>query len=228
MRLLLVEDEEDMVNALRYGLKKQGWAVDTAEDGALGLQMYEENDYDLILLDLNLPKMDGLEVLSAIRRENKLQRILILSARSTVEDKIAGLDMGANDYLPKPFDFGELCARIRSLLRRSFIQKPSEIKCGALRLDTAACRVFAGESFVETTPKEYGIIHYLAQNAGRIVPAEELLEHVWDSEADLFSSAIKVHMSNIRKKLKSACGEEFIYSYRARGYMIEGGEELEK
>lgn len=224
MRLLVIEDEEDLALALVYGLKKKGWAVDTAADGGEGLRLYEENEYDLILLDLNLPVMDGLEVLSAIRKQDLMQRILILSARDSVEDKIEGLDMGANDYLPKPFDFEELCARIRSLLRRSFMQQRSEIVCGRLRLDTAACRVFVESVPVVTTAKEYGILHYLVLNADRVVSAEELLEHIWDSEADLFSSAIKVHMSNIRKKLKAACPEEIIHNYRALGYMIEKGD----
>lgn len=221
MRLLVIEDEEDLAFALKYGLKKQGFAVDTAQDGAFGLQLYEENDYDLILLDLNLPVMDGLSVLSAVREKDKLQRILILSARDSVESKIAGLDLGANDYLPKPFDFGELCARIRALLRRSFALEPTTLSIGLLSLDTAACRVSAGGVPCDTTAKEYGILHYLARNAGKAVSAEELIEHLWDSEGDLFSAAIKVHISNIRKKLKAACGEEIIKSYRAKGYMIE-------
>lgn len=225
MKLLIVEDEEDLANALKRGFQKAGYAVDVALDGGEGLELYGVNSYDLILLDLNLPVLDGLEVLKAIRKRDKLQRVLILSARSAVENRIEGLDLGANDYLAKPFDFGELSARVRSLLRRSFLQESSVVHCGLITLRTDLKQLEAGGKPLETTAKEYALIEYLVLHAGKVVSAEELIEHVWDSEADFFSAAVKVHISNLRRKLKQACGRELIVTQRGQGYLIEKEEE---
>lgn len=221
MKILIIEDEVDLARALQKGLIKNGYAVDIAVDGAEGFELYKINSYDLIVLDLNLPSMDGLEILRAIRKDDKLQRIIILSARGAIDDRILGLDMGANDYLPKPFDFGELCARVRSLLCRSFTQESREVQCGELRLDTSAKEIFFKETKLDITSREYSLLEYLTLNAGRVVSAEELIEHVWSSETDYFSAAVKVHISNLRKKLKDMGGEELILTARGQGYLIE-------
>ena len=220
MKLLIIEDEIDLINALKKGFIKKGYVVDCAIDGEDGLELYHINEYDLIILDLNLPSMDGLEVLKAIREQDKMQRVLILSARSAVSDRIIGLDMGANDYLPKPFDFGELDARVRSLLRCELIQHNTIIKYGDIKLDTRAKSISVKDLTLCLAPREYAILEYLLLYQGKVISAEELIEHVWDSEANMFTDAVKVHISNIRKKLREVCGEEYIITIRGQGYLI--------
>lgn len=220
MKLLIIEDEIDLVNALKKGFIKKGYVVDCATDGENGLELYYINEYDLIILDLNLPSMDGLEVLKAIREQDKMQRVLILSARSAVSDRIIGLDMGANDYLPKPFDFGELDARVRSLFRCELIQHNTVIKYGDIKLDTRAKNISIKGLTLCLAPREYAILEYLLLHQGKVISAEELIEHVWNSEANMFTDAVKVHISNIRKKLREACEEEYIITIRGQGYLI--------
>lgn len=220
MRLLVVEDEQDMQEALCYGLRKRGYAVDAAGDGADAVELCRVNDYDLIVLDLNLPGLDGMEVLKSVRAMNGTVKILILSARSELSDKITGLDGGASDYLTKPFHFEELEARIRMLLRRSFIQGEAILACGGLRLDTNARTVSFDGQPLEFSMREVAILEYLMARRGRPVSAEELLEHVWDSEADPFSNQVKVYISVIRRKLLAVTGEEIIRSIRGAGYVI--------
>ena len=220
MRLLVVEDEQDMQEALCYGLRKRGYAVDAAGDGAEAVELCRVNDYDLIVLDLNLPGLDGMEVLKSVRAMNGTVKILILSARSELSDKITGLDGGASDYLTKPFHCEELEARIRMLLRRSFIQGEAILACGGLRLDTNARTVSFDGQPLEFSMREVAILEYLMARRGRPVSAEELLEHVWDSEADPFSNQVKVYISVIRRKLLAVTGEEIIRSIRGAGYVI--------
>lgn len=222
MKLLIIEDEPDLLASLAKGFQKKGYAVDTSGDGREGLELSRINEYDLILLDLNLPSMDGLEVLKEIRKTDKTQRVLILSARNSVRDKVDGLDTGANDYLPKPFDFSELDARVRALLRSSVLLNDTEIDLGPVRVDTLKKSVSArNRGALELAPREYAILEYLAVHRGRAVSAEELIEHVWNSEANLFTDSVKVHISNIRKKLADACGEELIRTVRGQGYLVE-------
>lgn len=225
MKLLIIEDEEDMLAALKKGFEKKGYIVDTAADGAEGYELYQLNAYDLIVLDLNLPSMDGLEVLSAIREEDQEQRILILSARSKVEDRITGLDMGANDYLPKPFAFGELDARVRSLLRRETVQKDVVLTAGDLRLNTRTKTAFGKGEALTLAPREYAILEYLLMHKGKVISSETLLDHMWDSEVNLFTDSVKVHISNIRKKLKDAGMADCIKTVRGSGYGILEEEE---
>ena len=225
MKVLIVEDEIDMVNALKRGFKKNGIAVDTATDGNEASYLAAVNDYDVIILDLNLPYKDGLEVLREIRERSQTQKVIILSARSSVPDKVLGLDMGANDYLAKPFDFMELEARVRSLARRGFTQQNTIIAIHGFILNTADKVVLYQNAPVGFAPKEYAILEYLALNKGRVVSSEELIEHVWESDVDLFAVSTKVHISNIRKKLAALCGIEIIKTVRGSGYMIpEGGQ----
>lgn len=223
MRLLLVEDEEDLAALVARGLRREGYAVDVAEDGEEALECYEVNCYDLILLDLNLPRLDGLEVLKKIRSRDAAAKVLILSARSKVEERVLGLDMGANDYLAKPFDFMELAARVRALLRLDFEQKDAVLRCGSLAVDTCARAAFLEENQIALTKKEYGILEYLAYHQGRVISAEELIEHVWDSEADPFSNSLKYHIHCLKKKLEAAGAQEGqISNLRGQGYVLKG------
>ena len=217
MKLLIVEDELSLQKALVKGFQKTGYTVDAAEDGEKALELYYSNKYNLVVLDLNLPKMDGLDVLDEIRNENKEIPILILSARSEVSDKITGLDMGANDYLAKPFHFNELEARVRALLRRNFKTAPTTIICGDIRLDSALKKAFWLDVEVPLTKKEYGIFEYLMLNKGRVVSGEELIEAVWESDSDIFTNAFKVHINAMRKKLP----EDLIKNIKGQGYYVE-------
>lgn len=221
MKLLLVEDEEELSAIVAKGLRKRGYAVDTAYDGEEALACYEINEYDLIILDLNLPKLDGLEVLQEIRAHDTAMKVLILSARSRIEDRVRGLDCGANDYLIKPFDFMELEARVRTLLRVSFLQTPSVLSCGSLELDTRTKTVTAGGTLISFTKKEYAILEYLFLHKSCVISAEQLIEHVWDSETDLFSNSLKYHIHAIKKKLGdgSACAA-LLRNIRGQGYIL--------
>lgn len=220
MKILLIEDEEDLVEALAHGLKKNGYAVDMATDGRDGLDLSYINDYDLIILDLNLPSMDGLDILTEIRKRDQECKILILSARSDYSQRIEGLDRGANDYLVKPFDFGELLARVRALLRRTFIQQDTKLEYGDLMIDTAKRAVTYRHQPVELSPKEFAILEYLMIHKGRAISAEEIMEHVWHSDNDMFSNAVKVHISTLRKKLNVYSDEDIIFNIRGAGYII--------
>lgn len=221
MRLLIVEDEADMQEALCYGLRKCGYAVDTAGDGLDAVELCEINDYDLVVLDLNLPGLDGMEALARIRALDKPTKILILSARSALTDKVLGLDGGASDYLTKPFHFEELEARIRALLRRSFIQEGTVLSKGGLTLDTNSKAAAFDGAPVELSRREFAILEYLLTNMGRPVSAEELLEHVWDSGTDPFTNQVKVYVSMIRRKLAAFTKENMIRSIRGTGYIID-------
>lgn len=227
MKLLFIEDEPDLLESLIRGFKKKGYAADGSSDGAEGLELCRINEYDLIILDLNLPSMDGLDILKEIRKKDKTQRVLILSARGTVDDRVTGLDTGANDYLPKPFDFTELDARVRALLRSTVVMNDTEIDLGGIIVNTMNKTIYTPDkTALDIAPREYAIVEYLAINRGRAVSTEELIEHIWSSEANMFTDSAKVHVSNIRKKISLACGRELIKTVRGQGYLIEkGGEE---
>ncbi|MCI8520002.1 MAG: response regulator transcription factor [Clostridia bacterium] len=218
MKLLLIEDEEDLSAIIARGLRKTGYAVDCAYDGEEGLYMYGVNEYDLIILDLNIPVTDGIDVLKQIRTKDNRTKILILSARGQLEERVEGLNLGANDYMVKPFDFPELVARINVLLRIDFIQSPAILICGAVKMDTLKREVFVSHKKVALTKKEYSILEYLLRHKGEVVSAERLIEHVWDSEADLFSNSLKYHLSMLKKKLGVNC----IKNIRGQGYIIGG------
>ena len=221
MRILVIEDEQELRNDLQMGLHMMGYAVDTAADGQEALDQYAVNDYDLLLLDLNLPEVDGMEVLQRVRSQDPHMKILILSARDTVEDRVEGLDTGANDYLVKPFHFAELLARIRGLLRRKFETSPSILNWGPVMLNQGTGEVTVNGQKIELRPKEYGILQYLLLNSDRYVSQEELLEHIWDENADPFTGSVRVYVSYLRKKLAPYLGDRvLIESAPARGYRI--------
>ncbi|OGO02752.1 MAG: DNA-binding response regulator [Chloroflexi bacterium RBG_13_53_26] len=220
MRILITEDEKDLADALATGLRRQGYAVDIAYDGEQALLLAEVNSYDLIILDLNLPKVDGIKVCSTLRGWGSSAGILMLTARAGLDDRIKGLDQGADDYLVKPFHFPELLARVRAILRREGDSRKPILRAGDLMLDSNALRASVKDTPVMLTAKEFGILEYLIRNAGRVVSQEELLEHVWGEEANAFTQSIKVHITNIRKKLSLAGGEGLISTMKGKGYLI--------
>lgn len=224
MKILVVEDEEKLRNSLAEGLRLKGYAIDVAGDGESADEKAFCERYDLIILDLNLPKLDGFSVLENFRKENLDVPVLILSARDGIEDKVKGLDLGANDYLTKPFHFAELEARVRSLLRRKTVIENTVLSSGSLCFDTASRTVTAAGHPVFLTTKENALLEYLLLHKGRVIKLEELIEHVWDSNADTFSNSVRVHMSSLRRKLKVQLGYDPIYNIIGEGYVIrEGG-----
>jgi DNA-binding response OmpR family regulator len=224
MKILLVEDEEMLSAIIAKGLRKVGYAVDTVFDGEEALEYFEIYEYDIIILDLNIPQIDGLNVLRSIRKKDVDQKILILSARTKVDERILGLDEGANDYLTKPFDFGELEARIRNLLRRNFSGTPTTIMLDKFIIDINAKKVICGNDVLNLTRKEYNIFEYLIINKNKIISAEQLVEHIWDSEFDPFSNTLRYHIHTLKKKLSDFSNVEVIKTIRGQGYIIEEGQ----
>lgn len=220
MRILVVEDEIDLCNAIAEGLIIDGYAVDTCNDGKTAYELITVEKYDLVILDLNLPKMDGLEILKAVRKENKALKILILSARDQVCDKVLGLDFGANDYLVKPFDFEELEARIRNLLRRKFIQEDNILVYREISLDTAKRMAYISNKEVLLTKKELALLEYFLLNRNKVISQEELIEHIWNMETDSFSNAVRVHIASLRKKIKGHLGYDPIQTKIGEGYLL--------
>lgn len=221
MRILVIEDELDLCDAICDGLRIDGYAVDACHNGIDAYELLYVENYDLAILDLNLPKMNGLQVLSKIRQDKKDLKILILSARDSIDDKVTGLDLGANDYLAKPFDFAELEARIRSLLRRQFLQQDNLIHYHGIVMDFAKRTVHIHQQEVILTKKEYSIFEYFLLNKDKVISSEELIDHVWDGNVDSFSGAIRVHMSSLRKKLKQALGYDIIVTKIKEGFLLQ-------
>lgn len=221
MRVLIVEDEKQLCDTVAKHLYGAGYEVDSCYDGDEALAHILAEDYDLIVLDLNLPGIDGMEILREIRQKDEETKILILSARSQIVDKVEGLDAGANDYMEKPFHLEELEARIRSLTRRQFVQKDVCLHCGEIKFDTKKREAYANGKLVVLTRKENGILEYLLLNEGRPISQEELIEHVWDASVDSFSGSIRVHMSSLRKKFKAVLGYDPIVNKIGEGYKIE-------
>ena len=222
MRLLVVEDERALCESIAKGLRLDGYEVDTAFDGEEAMDIISTDSYDLIILDLNLPGMDGLDILKNMRENDNETNVLILSARGGLNDKIEGLDSGANDYLCKPFHFEELEARVRSLTRRRTVQNNIVLECGEISLNTKTRTAFAKGEEVLLTRKELAILEYLILHQGRPVSQEELIEHVWDSSVDSFSNSIRVHISALRKKIRTALGYDPITNRVGQGYVIGG------
>jgi two-component system OmpR family response regulator len=216
MRLLVVEDEPDLLNGLARALRREGYAVDTAAEGEEGLYKAQETDYDAIILDVMLPKLDGWEVLARLRQTKKTP-VLMLTARDTTKDRVRGLDTGADDYLIKPFDNAELHARLRALIRRAANTTTSRIEIGDVVIDTRARAVTRGGTPVVLTAREYAILEYLALHRGEVVSRTELFEHLFDENDDTLSNLVDVHVFGIRKKL----GANIIATRRHQGYGIE-------
>ena len=221
MRLLIVEDEKELLESIAEGLRLSGYAVDTAADGAEAEDLFWSETYDLIVLDINLPKIDGFTLLKEIREEDKQVNVIMLTARTQVADRVKGLDLGANDYLIKPFHFDELEARIRSLLRRKQVVEDKIIHYKNLSFDTGTKILTVDGEVIKLTAKELGIFEYLILNQGRYISAEELMEHVWDMNVSDVSNAVRVHMSALRRKIKEALGDNIIRNEIGRGYVID-------
>lgn len=220
MRVLVVEDDLDLINLLEEGLTMYGYAVDKASDGDQAIEMSYIENYDIVILDINLPKKDGFEVLDEIRKFNQEVNIIMLTARSDIDDRVKGLDFGANDYMVKPFDLKELDARMRALLRRKSVTESTILEAGNMKFDTASREAFVDNQKINLTQKETGILEYLFLNKERFVSSEELIDHVWDSNADSFSNSVRVHMSSLRKKIKELSGENKIQNVIGKGYRI--------
>ena len=225
MHILIVEDERALCDTIVRSLRRLAYSVDFCYNGNKALELIEVERYDLILLDLNLPGADGMTVLRTLRENDHETRVLILSARSEVTDKVDGLDAGANDYLAKPFHLAELEARIRSLTRRQFTQHDVVLSCGDLAFDTKARTASVAGQALTLTRKETGILEYLLLNKGRPVSQEELIDHVWDNSVDNFSNSIRVHISSLRKKLRAALGYDPIRNRIGEGYVMEARSE---
>ena len=225
MHLLVIEDERALCETIVRSLRRLAYSVDYCYDGEKALELLGVERYDLVLLDLNLPGKDGMTVLRTLRQTDRETRVLILSARGEVEDKVEGLDAGANDdYLAKPFHLAELEARIRSLTLRQFTQQAVLLTCGELTFDTRSRTAAVNGQPLTLTRKETGILEYLMVHQGRPVSQEELMEHVWDNSVDSFSNSIRVHISALRKKLRAALGFDPIRNRIGEGYLM-GGEE---
>lgn len=222
MRILIIEDEAALCHSIAEGLRMDGYETDCALDGLEALELCEVEDYDLILLDLNLPGMDGMELLRRLRTEDQKTPVLILSARGQIRDKVEGLDAGANDYLTKPFHFEELEARVRSLTRRKFIQKDICLRYGELIFDTKARTAVVKGQSLSLTRKETGLLEYLLLHQGQVISQEELIEHLWDNSVNSFSNSVRVHVSSLRKKLQAALGYDPIQNKIGQGYMMGG------
>ena len=221
MHILVVEDERALCETIVRSLRRLAYSVDFCHDGNKAIELLGVERYDLALLDLNLPGADGMTVLRTLRQNDRDTKVLILSARSEVADKVEGLDAGANDYLAKPFHLEELEARIRSLTRRQFTQNDVVLACGELSFDTKTRIAAAGGQELSLTRKELGILEYLLLNQGRPVSQEELLDHVWDNSVDNFSNSIRVHISALRKKLRAALGFDPVRNRIGEGYVME-------
>lgn len=221
MHILVVEDERALCETIVRSLRRLAYSVDFCYDGNKAIELLGVERYDLALLDLNLPGADGMTVLRTLRQTDRDTKVLILSARSEVTDKVEGLDAGANDYLAKPFHLEELEARIRSLTRRQFTQNDVVLICGELSFDTKTRIAAAGGQELSLTRKEIGILEYLLLNQGRPVSQEELLDHVWDNSVDTFSNSIRVHISALRKKLRAALGFDPVRNRIGEGYVME-------
>ena len=220
MRILLVEDEPSAARMLAKGMREQGYAVDVASDGEEALYQQSINEYDLVILDVMLPRRDGFDVCRSIRNEGSTLPILMLTARDAVDDRISGLDCGADDYLTKPFDFGELMARVRALLRRPDVLLPEAITIADLEINIQAHRVKRANQEIQLTLKEYALLEYFARNVDRVLGRAEIAEHVWDQSFDLFSNLIEVYIQRLRRKIDDGHGLKLIQTRRGEGYVL--------
>jgi DNA-binding response OmpR family regulator len=228
MRLLLVEDDTRIARFVARGLEEQAYAVDVVPNGNDALYQVAINDYDLVILDVMIPGKDGFAVCRDIRAQGKRMPILMLTARDAVDDRIAGLDSGADDYLTKPFEFGELLARLRALLRRPNELRSPQIVVGDLTLDTASQTAKRGSRSISLTAKEYALLEFLARNAGRVVGRSEIAEHVWDETFDPFSNLIEVYVNRLRRKLGDDDKKPLLQTRRGSGYILEAKTEDER
>lgn len=221
MRILLVEDEKDLAEIVSQGLEEEGYVVDVANDGEEGLYMAENYPVDAIILDIMLPKLDGLTILSTLRKNGHNTPVLLLTARDALLDKIKGLDTGADDYLTKPFVFDELLARVRSLLRRKATVKEAVITIGDLEINTANHEVKRGDAQISLSAREYALLEYLAYNRDTVVSRTDIIEHIYNEEADMDSNVVDVYINYLRNKIDKGFDTKLIHTVRGAGYILK-------
>ena len=221
MRLLVIEDEQKVANFIKQGLEEEGYAVDHAADGASGLQMALEGLHDVIVLDVLLPKLDGLGLLQQLRQENVTTPVLLLTVRATIEDKVLGLDAGADDYLTKPFAFEEFVARVRALLRRRAETAPPVLQVADLALDPARRVVSRGDRRIDLTPREFALLDYFMRNPGRVLTRTMIANRVWDYTFDAATNVIDVYVNYLRKKIDSGHDVRLLHTVRGVGYVLK-------
>lgn len=221
MKILLAEDEVDLNNVVTRYLKKNGYSVDSVLDGEEALDYLEYGEYDLVILDIMMPKVDGFEVIKKLRDKGNHTSVLMLTARDSADDKVKGLDLGADDYIVKPFDFNELMARIRAVVRRKYGNSSNKLVIGDLILDISEKSVTRAGNQIELTGKEYEVLEYLMQSKNRILSRDQIKEHVWDFDYEGDSNIIDVLIKNIRKKIDIEDGKQIIYTKRGLGYVIK-------
>jgi heavy metal response regulator len=221
MRILVIEDEKKVADFISNGLSEEGYAVDIAHDGDQGYFLATTNEYDTILLDIMLPKIDGFTLCTKLRFEDNHTPILMLTAKDAIKDKVKGLDAGADDYLTKPFAFEELLARIRSLLRKKSLQQKTRFQVDNLVLDTITHTVSRGECEITLSVKEYALLEYLMRNTGSVVTRTMIAEHVWDINFDTFTNVIDVYISYLRNKIDRGHETKLIHTVRGRGYVLK-------
>ncbi len=220
MRILLVEDENNVASFIKKGLEEEFYSIDVAQDGSEGLLMSRVNDYDLIILDIMLPDMNGIEICKKIRDMNRRVPILMLTAVESVESKVEGLESGADDYLTKPFAFSELLARIKALLRR-VPDSQSELSIDDLRMDLLSRRVHRGDKEIILTPKEFSLLEYLLRNRGRVLSRTQIIENVWGYNFDPGSNVVDVHIKFLREKIDAGSSNKLIHTVRGTGYILK-------
>ncbi len=224
MRILLVEDEKDLAAFLKKGLVEEGYSVDVAHDGEEGLYMAENFSADAVVLDIMLPKKDGLTVLKEMRSQGIATPVLLLTAKDTLPDKIAGLDIGADDYLTKPFEFDELLARLRSLLRRTSVTKEAVIRVGDLVVDTASHEVRRAGEVIKLSAREYSLLEFLAYRQGEVVSRTDITEHIYDETFDRDSNVVDVYMNYLRGKIDKGRDDKLLHTVRGAGYMLKASD----
>lgn len=224
MRILIVEDERRLAGVLKRGLEEHGYAVDVAYDGEDGLALAEMEPYDLVVLDLMLPALDGLTVCRRLRAQHRNVPVLMLTARDAIDDRVAGLDSGADDYLTKPFAFRELLARIRALLRREAPSKDTVLRAGDLEIDSVSHEVRRRGRPVDLTSKEYAVLEYFARHPNRVLTRAQIAEHVWDYDFVAMSNVVDVYVRNLRRKLDDDREPRLIRTVRGSGYQLKASE----
>jgi len=221
MRVLVVEDEKKVASFIKRGLEEEGYEVDLAGDGAEGLALVQEGNYALVLMDLMLPKMDGLQVIRQMREQDIITPVLCLTAKDKVDDVVAGLDSGSDDYLTKPFAFAELLARVRALIRRGTADRGAEIVFADLRLDPVTHKVWRSDKEIDLTSKEYALLEYMMRNPNQTLTRSMIAEHVWDYTFDSFTNIIDVYVNYLRKKIDRDFDKKLIHTVRGVGYVLK-------
>jgi DNA-binding response OmpR family regulator len=221
MKILLVEDDADLAQFIRKGLKEEHYVVDVAADGEAGLALALDNSYDLMILDIMLPKLDGLTLCRRVRDKGISTPVLLLTARNTLETKVSGFDTGADQFMPKPFAFAELLARIRALLRRGSSQQITQLQAADLRLDPASHRVWRAGQEISLTNKEYALLEFLLRNKNRVLTRTAIIEHVWDISYDPMTNIVDAHIRALRAKIDRDFSPPLIATVRGAGYMLE-------